>query len=71
VDGIDILIRSSWIVGNGDVIEVGSRRANGKKMKPRKKRGRPISAALKVEQLARVESARERRRVGADVTRRS
>lgn len=71
MDGIDIQIKSSWIVGNGDVIQVGARRASGKKLKPRKKRGKPISTALKLEQLAKVEAARERRRCGADITRRS
>lgn len=71
MDGIGIQISSSWIVGNGDVIEVGARRANGKKMKLRKKRGKPISTAVKLEQLAKVEAARERRRCGADTTRRS
>lgn len=67
----NLKISSSWIAGRGDVMEVGARRANGKKMKPRKKRGRPISTAVKLEQLAKVEAARERRRCGTDITRRS
>lgn len=67
----EIVIKSSWIAGHGDVIEVGARRENGKKMKPRKKRGRPISMAMRASELAKVGAARERRRVGADITRRS
>ena len=71
MDGIGIQIKSSWIVGNGDVIQVGARRASGKKLKPRKKRGKPISEALRLQQLAKVAAARERRRCGEDITRRS
>jgi len=68
VDGI--VIRSSWIVGRGDVIEVGSRLAGGKKMKPRKKRGKPISPAIRLEMQAKIAAARERRRGGAEILRR-
>lgn len=61
---LDIVISSSWIVGHGDVIEIGARRASGKKLKPRRKRGKPISEAVRQEQLAKIERARERRRGG-------
>lgn len=60
----DLHIRSSWIAGHGDVIQVGARRANGKKLKPRKKRGLPLSDAVRAEQAFKSAMARERRRVG-------
>lgn len=75
-DGFEIAISSSWIAGNGDVIEVGAYRVSsdgkrGKKLKPRRKRGKPLSDALRLEQLAKIASARERRRGGFIVGRRS
>jgi len=67
----EIVIKSSWIVGgHGDVVEVGARLANGKKMKPHKKRGKPITPAARLAQQAKIAAARERRRhgVGRDIT---
>lgn len=69
-DGFDIVISSSWIAGNGDVLAVGARRTNGKKIKPRRKRGKPISEAVRLEQLAKIERARELRRGGFNVGKR-
>lgn len=63
-DGFDITISSSWIVGHGDVIAADARRANGKKIKPRKKRGKPISEASWADQVAKADRAREIRRNG-------
>lgn len=69
MDGI--VIKSSWIVGRGDVIEVGSRHPGGKKMQPRKKRGKPLSPEVRLAMQAKIAAARERRRCGGgDVTRR-
>ena len=71
--GIDLQtlkISSSWIAGHGDVIEMGSRLASGKLIKPRKKRGKPISETIRLEQLHKIERARERRRDGCAVGRR-
>jgi len=67
----EIVIRSTWIVGNGDCIEAGARKLSGKKMKPRKKRGKPISPAARLEMQANIAAARERRRCGSEITRRS
>lgn len=70
MDGI--VIKSSWIVGgHGDVIEVGSRHPGGKKIKPRKKRGKPITPAIRLEMQAKIAAARERRRCGVEISRRS
>ena len=63
-----ISIRSSWIVGYGDVISVDGRRTNGKRLKPRKKRGKPISDAARQDQLNKIANARDRRRGGFDNT---
>ena len=74
VAGIDLQtlkISSSWIAGHGDVIEMGSRGASGKLIKPRKKRGKPISETLRLDHLHKIERARERRRGGFDVSRRT
>lgn len=69
----EIIIKSStWIVsGHGDVVQEGARYPGGKKMLPRKKRGKPLSAALKREMAIAVEAARERRRCGVEVSRRA
>jgi hypothetical protein len=74
VTGIDLQtlkISSSWIAGHGDVIEMGSRGAGGKLIKPRKKRGKPISETIRLDQLHKIERARVRRRGGFDVSRRT
>lgn len=62
-------ISSSWIAGFGDVIEVGSYRTNGdgskgRKMKPRKKRGRPMTAKSQQAHARKAAEARERRKNG-------
>jgi len=69
VEGISI--NSSWLIVNGDVCTLDGRRANGKKQGPRKKRGKPISEAVRLGQLHKVQVARERRRGGFDISRRS
>jgi hypothetical protein len=61
-----LVISSSWLIVNGDVCALDGRRANGKKLGPRKKRGKPISDAVKLEQSRASEVARERRRHGLD-----
>ena len=66
-----LVISSSWIAGHGDVIEMHARRANGKLIKPRKKRGKRISAAAQLDQLQKIANARERRRGGFEISRRS
>lgn len=63
-------IRSSWIVTNGDVVRVGSRRANGKKFTPRAKRGPKLTAASVLKTQRKIEATRERRRIGLHTGRR-
>lgn len=63
-------IRSSWWVINGDVMKVGSRRANGKKMVPRNKRGPKLTAASQLRSQKKIEAAKERRRAGLHAGRR-
>lgn len=66
LDVAQIVIRSSWIVVNGDVCTIDGRRANGKKLGPRKKRGKPISDAGRQVQQHRARRARDLRRTGFD-----
>jgi len=66
-----LVIKSSWIAGHGDVIEMGARRANGKLIKPRKKRGKRISVEAQLDQLQKIANARDRRRGGFETGRRS
>jgi hypothetical protein len=66
----DLVISSSWRIVNGDVCTADGMR-NGRKRAPRKKRGRPISDVVRLEQLQKIERARDRRRGGFDITNRS
>jgi hypothetical protein len=66
----DLVISSSWRIVNGDVGTADGRR-NGRKRAPRKKRGRSISEAARLDQLQKIERARERRRGGFEVGRHS
>jgi hypothetical protein len=59
-----LVVSSSWIVGHGDVIEMNARSLSGRKLKPRKKRGKRISAAAQLDQLQKIADARDRRRGG-------
>lgn len=59
-------ISSSWLVVNGDVTPLNGRKPNGKKYRPRKKRGKPISEEGRQLQQHAIEMARARRRGGAD-----
>lgn len=63
----NLRISSSWIVANGDVCTIEGRRANGKKLGPRKKRGKPIAEETKQSQEHRAQRAREMRRGGFQV----
>jgi hypothetical protein len=67
---IDLVISSSWRIVNGDVC-TGDGFRNGRKRPPRKKRGKPISEAARLDQLQKIERARDRRRGGFDITGRS
>lgn len=63
----NLQISSSWLIANGDVCTIEGRRANGKKLGPRKKRGKPIADEVRQDQLYRAQLARERRRAGFGV----